>query len=74
MKEEFFRAKDFPYIIVSKGKYIGSHSLPRFIGEPLRDFSKSTATKWSGAAREKIFLKKVLSFSEKDWIGGIDLL
>jgi hypothetical protein len=40
--------------------------------EPLRDFSKSTATKWSGAAREKIFLKKVLSFSEKGWIGGID--
>jgi hypothetical protein len=39
-------------------RHFGSH-------EPLRDFSKSTATKWSGAAREKIFLKKVLSFSER---------
>jgi hypothetical protein len=39
--------------------------------EPLRDFSESTATKWLVAAREKIFLKKVLSFSESDWIGGI---
>jgi hypothetical protein len=43
----------FPYIIISKGIYIGSNGLTRFIGEPLRDFSESTSTKWLVAAQKK---------------------